>query len=94
MKLVCIKNIVNSEKTYKIKDLGFYVFNVAQGSTREMVSKSVSEIFGVKVSFVNLVAKRLKSKRNGIRTIDKKAYVKLAPGQKIDLENLSNLKNV
>ena len=79
-----------SEKTARLQELSNqYVFEVAKDATKADVKAAVEEIFEVKVSAVNVVNVKGKSKafknRAGRRGDWRKAYVTLADGQAIDV---------
>jgi large subunit ribosomal protein L23 len=82
---------VVSEKTYKLMDSHVYVFDVDMDATKIDVRHAVEQAFGVKVTKVNTLTRKGKSKRNRRtnrvgRTADtKRAIVTLAAGNKIDL---------
>lgn len=66
-----------------------YVFRVAINANKIEIAKAVEAIYNVKVTDVNTIRVKGKTKRQGRfegRTSDwKKAFVVLAPGQKIDI---------
>lgn len=81
-----------SEKTVSHATAGLYVFNVPTVATKQQVAEAVSKQYGVKVVSVNTVLAKGKVKRSyrkggspvtGKRTDVKKAYVRLADGDKI-----------
>jgi large subunit ribosomal protein L23 len=80
-----------SEKTYALMDAHVYVFDVDMDATKIDVRHAVEQAFGVKVTKVNTLTRKGKSKRNPRtnrigRTADtKRAIVTLAAGNKIDL---------
>ncbi len=79
-----------SEKTARLQELANqYVFEVAQTATKADVKTAVEQLFSVKVEGVNLVNVKGKSKsfkfRTGRRGDWRKAYVRLADGQSIDV---------
>jgi large subunit ribosomal protein L23 len=82
---------VVSEKTYALMDAHVYVFDVDPDATKIDVRHAVEQAFGVKVSKVNTLTRKGKTKRNQRtgrvgRTPDtKRAIVTLAAGNKIDL---------
>ena len=65
------------------------VFRVAIDATKPQIKAAVEGLFGVKVDGVNTLIAKGKTKRfrgrPGQRSDVKKAYVKLAQGQSIDL---------
>ena len=66
-----------------------YVFKVATSSNKIEIARAIEAIYKVKVASVNTVAVMGKAKRMGRhagrRSDWKKAFVVLAPGQKIDV---------
>lgn len=78
-----------SEKTARAQEINQYVFEVAQDATKADVKTAVEQLFNVKVDAVNVVNVKGKTKafrnRSGRRGDWRKAYVKLAEGQSIDL---------
>ncbi|NCU30455.1 50S ribosomal protein L23 [Candidatus Saccharibacteria bacterium] len=86
-----------SEKAYNSAQSGTYIFNVPMSATKAEVSTSVEADFGVKVVDVRLVVAKGKSIRSSRgkraqpaivnRSDKKKAYVRLAEGEKLNLFN-------
>ena len=79
-----------SEKTARLQELSNqYVFEVANDATKADVKAAIEKIFDVKVEAVNVVNVKGKNKafrfRQGRRGDWRKAYVKLAEGQSIDV---------
>lgn len=79
-----------SEKTARIQEQSNqYVFEVAQDATKADVKSAVESLFNVKVEAVNVVNVKGKQKsfrnRAGRRGDWRKAYVRLADGQSIDV---------
>jgi large subunit ribosomal protein L23 len=79
-----------SEKTARLQEMSNqYVFEVATDATKADIKVAVEKIFDVKVDAVNVVNVKGKSKsfknRSGSRGDWRKAYVKLAEGQSIDV---------
>ncbi len=79
-----------SEKTARLQDVSNqYVFEVATTATKADVKAAIEQIFDVKVESVNVVNVKGKQKafrsRMGRRSDWRKAYVKLADGQTIDV---------
>lgn len=78
-----------SEKSARLAEHNQYVFLVAPGATKADVSAAVESLFEVTVERVNLVNTRGKVKsfrlRSGSRQGKRKAYVRLAEGQAIDV---------
>ena len=79
-----------SEKTVRLQELSNqYVFEVSNDATKADVKAAVEQLFDVKVETVNVVNVKGKGKafknRIGRRGDWRKAYVKLAEGQSIDV---------
>ena len=79
-----------SEKTARLQEVSNqYVFEIAKTATKADVKAAVEQIFAVKVEAVNVVNVKGKNKsfkfRQGRRGDWRKAYVKLAEGQSIDV---------
>ena len=79
-----------SEKTARLQEVSNqYVFEVATTATKADVKAAIEQIFDVKVESVNVVNVKGKQKafrsRMGRRSDWRKAYVKLADGQSIDV---------
>lgn len=78
-----------SEKAARLAENNQYVFVVAPEATKADVRAAVEKMFDVKVEQVNLVNAKGKSKsfrfRAGSRQGKRKAYVRLAEGQTIDV---------
>ncbi|SEK62452.1 LSU ribosomal protein L23P [Pseudoxanthomonas sp. GM95] len=79
-----------SEKTARLQEVSNqYVFEVSNDSTKADIKAAVEQLFDVKVEAVNVVNVKGKNKsfrnRNGRRGDWKKAYVRLADGQAIDV---------
>ena len=78
------------KKTARIQEVSNqYVFEVAQTATKADVKSAVEALFNVKVEAVNMVNVKGKNKsfrtREGRRGDWRKAYVRLAEGQTIDV---------
>jgi large subunit ribosomal protein L23 len=82
---------VVSEKTYALMDKNVYVFVVDPDATKIEVRLAVEQAFSVRVTNVNTLNRKGKSKRNrrnntiGHRVDTKRAMVTLQPGDSIDL---------
>jgi large subunit ribosomal protein L23 len=82
---------VVSEKTYALMDNNVYVFVVDPDATKIEVRLAVEQAFNVRVTKVNTLNRKGKSKRNrrnntiGHRVDTKRAMVTLQPGDSIDL---------
>ena len=79
-----------SEKTARLQEVSNqYVFEVSSDATKADVKAAVEQLFDVKVESVNVVNVKGKSKsfrsRSGRRGDWRKAYVRLADGQSIDV---------
>ncbi|MEP6897508.1 MAG: 50S ribosomal protein L23 [Rhodanobacter sp.] len=78
-----------SEKSARLAEHNQYVFVVAPAATKADVRAAVEQLFDVKVEQVNLVNTKGKVKafrqRAGSRQGKRKAYVRLADGQTIDV---------
>ena len=84
-----IRNPVVTEKATLLSERGQMVFRVAIDATKPEIKAAVEGLFGVKVLAVNTLVTKGKTKRfrgrPGVRSDVKKAYVRLAEGQSIDL---------
>ena len=81
-----------SEKTARLQEVSNqYAFEVAKDATKADIKTAVEKLFDVKVEAVNVVNVKGKNKafrqRQGTRGDWRKAYVKLADGQSIDVMN-------
>ena len=79
-----------SEKTARLQKLSNqYVFEISSEATKADVKAAVEQLFDVKVESVNLLNVKGKNKsfrsRSGRRGDWRKAYVRLAEGQSIDV---------
>lgn len=87
---VIIRPIV-SEKSYGLIESNVYTFEVAADSSKPEIHDAVEAIFGVKVLKVNTLNRDGKRKRNrrtgtfGSRADQKRAFVTLAPGDRIEM---------
>jgi large subunit ribosomal protein L23 len=90
---VILKPVV-SEKSYGLIDGNTYTFVVHPDANKVQIRHAVEEIWGVKVVSVNTVNRKGKTKRfsssigtfkQGRRDDTKRAIVKLAEGDKIEL---------
>ena len=87
-----IKNPVISEKADIEKSTSnTYVFKVAKEATKVEIKQSIEEIFGVQVVSVRVLNTKFKNKRTRFgkykTSTYKKAYIKLAEGKEINMEN-------
>jgi large subunit ribosomal protein L23 len=80
---------VITEKATLMGEQGQYVFRVRQDATKPEIKAAVEGLFGVEVRAVNTLVVKGKAKRfrgrPGRRSDWKKAMVRLAEGQTIDL---------
>jgi large subunit ribosomal protein L23 len=81
---------VVSEKSYDlIEAVNTYTFEVDRRTNKTEIRQAVESIFGVKVVAVNTVNRKGKRKRTGYkvgtRSDSKRALVKLAAGESIDI---------
>jgi large subunit ribosomal protein L23 len=78
-----------TEKSAMLAEKNFYVFQVATESNKTEIKKAVEAEYGVKVKdikIVNIPRKRVQRGRiEGVKSGYKKALVKLAEGEKIDI---------
>lgn len=78
-----------SEKSARLQEINQYVFEVSQTATKADVKAAVQGLFSVEVQSVNLVNVKGKARtfrsRAGKRSNKRKAYVRLADGQTIDV---------
>ena len=78
-----------TEKTTDLKAADIYVFSVLSDATKVDIKNAVENVFKVKVVSVNTINSAGRRRQTG-RSVGKtakikKAYVKLASGQKIDM---------
>lgn len=78
---------VLTEKSAANFDNGLYVFAVAKYATKNSIAAELKHLYDVDVTsvrIVNLPAKTVNFKRKpGLRSVRRKAYIQLAPKQKI-----------
>jgi large subunit ribosomal protein L23 len=78
-----------SEKSARLQEVNQYVFVIAPTATKADVKAAVEGLFSVEVKAVNLVNQKGKARafrsRAGSRSNKRKAYVRLADGQTIDV---------
>ena len=78
-----------SEKTARLAESNQYVFEIAKTATKADVKAAIEHLFNVKVLAVNVANIKGKSKafrqRAGRRSDKRKAYVRLAEGQTLDV---------
>ena len=80
---------VVSEKSYSLLDQNAYTFEVHPDANKTEIRQAVETIWGVKVVNVNTINRKGKTKRfrfkSGKRSDSKRAVVKLAPDDKIEI---------
>ena len=80
---------VITEKSTFVSENNQVIFNVARDASKPEIKAAVEALFGVKVTAVNTLLRKGKTKRfrgiAGRQTDVKKAYVTLAEGQSIDV---------
>jgi large subunit ribosomal protein L23 len=78
-----------TEKTTNLSELNKVVFKIALDASKDEVASAIEAIYGVKVTKVNTIVTKGKTKRfkgiKGRRSDMKKAIVTLADGQSIDI---------
>ena len=78
-----------TEKATLLAERSQYVFRVSIDATKPQIRQAVEGLFGVKVTAVNTLIQKGKTKRfrgrPGVRSDVKKAFVTLADGQALDL---------
>ena len=83
-----IRRPLTTEKTYGLRAVNAYAFEVHGRATKHEVKQAVEKIFDVSVVSVNVINLPAKRRRAGHRWIvrqqpRRKAVVRLAPGQTI-----------
>ena len=85
---VIVKPLI-TEKATLVSDANAYVFQVTKDANKPAIKEAVEALFNVKVTGVNTLVQKGKTKRwKGrpyTRTDIKKAVVRLAEGQSIDV---------
>jgi large subunit ribosomal protein L23 len=85
-----IRRPIITEKATMASESGAVVFEVAMEATKTEIKAAVEAVFGVKVTAVNTTISKGKTKRfrgrPGERKDIKKAYVRLAEGNTIDVQ--------
>jgi large subunit ribosomal protein L23 len=78
-----------TEKSTALQARNKYAFEIADGANKLMIRQAVEKAFKVKVTGVNVITMRGKTRRMGRRIIKtepwKKAIVTLKPGDKIEI---------
>lgn len=84
-----IRSPIITEKATRLSELNKVVFRVADDASKDEIAAAVEELFKVKVTKVNTLNVKGKTKRfrgvMGRRSDIKKAIVTLAEGQSIDI---------
>jgi large subunit ribosomal protein L23 len=84
-----VRSPVITEKSTQLNERNQVVFRVAIDASKPEIKAAVEGLFNVKVTTVNTLVSKGKTKRfkgrPGVRSDVKKAYVQLAEGQSIDL---------
>ena len=80
---------VITEKSSAVSEVNQVIFKVRLDATKPQIKAAVEKLFGVKVVAVNTLTRKGKTKRfrgiEGRQKDTKKAVVKLAEGEKIDV---------
>jgi large subunit ribosomal protein L23 len=84
-----LRRPVITEKGTDLQAQNKYAFEVAGGANKPQIKQAVEKAFGVKVTAVNVMTMRGKTRRVGRRQVLtpswKKALVTLKPGDKIEI---------
>lgn len=84
-----VRSPVITEKATYISEYNQVAFNVAENASKPEIKAAVEQLFDVKVTAVNTLVRKGKTKRfrgiPGRRSDEKKAIVTLAEGQSIDV---------
>ena len=82
---------LSTEKTHKLQESNVYVFLFPKGTRQEEIKALVEKKYAVKIDDIRVVnlPRKEKSFRGqiGVLTQYKKAYIKVARGMKIEVEN-------
>jgi large subunit ribosomal protein L23 len=86
---ILVKPVITEKSTYSKEAFNQVVFCVADRANKLEVKKAVEDAFQVEVLNVNIIRRKPKAKKRFGRTLGKKtgykkAYIQLAPGQKIE----------
>ncbi len=87
---VLLKPVISEKANIAKDETGHVTFFIHPQANKVEVRQAVENIFGVKVEAVNLVNRKPRERSRGRQAVQKisgfkKAYVKLAPGEKIDI---------
>lgn len=78
-----------TEKSTALSEKGIYVFKAKPGANKQEIKKAIQDLYGVAVARVNIVNIPRKLRRlgrsQGYKSGYKKALVKLAEGEKIEV---------
>lgn len=89
MKNIIIAPLITEKVSRLAQDGKTYIFKVNKGANKYEIKKAIEEAFGVKVASINTSITKPKAKRVGKHTGQtktfKKAIIKLADGQRIDV---------
>lgn len=85
-----IRRPIDTEKTRILAEQGQYVFEVDPRANKIQIKQAVEKIYNVKVEEVRVIKLPAKRARRGYRIVirkpaRKKAIVKLAPGERIQI---------
>lgn len=85
---VIVRPII-TEKATQLSEKGQYIFEIARNANRSEVKVAFETIFGKKVVSVNIIHVRKKEKKvgkySGLTPAVKKAYIRLAEGETLDI---------
>jgi len=88
---ILLKPIITEKSLRQIGEENKYIFKVARKATKEQIKKAIEKLYKVKVLTVNVInfpgkSRRSLKNRKEFKSADwKKAIIKLAEGQKIDV---------
>jgi len=86
---ILIKPVITENSMLKMEENNTYTFKVAKNANKVEIKTAIEEIFNVKVDNVNTMNMRGKKRRlgrnEGITASWKKALVKLAEGDSIEI---------
>lgn len=86
---VLLSPVITEKSSLLGERTGVHVFYVARGARRVDVARAVEGVFGVVVDRVNILNVRGKTRvykgRKGVRIGRRKAYVRLASGQSLNV---------
>lgn len=86
---ILLKPLITEKSTFLKDEENQIVFFVAEGANKIEIKKAVEQAFKVKVDSINVSRKKPQLKKRFGRPLGKqpgykKAYIRLAPGQKVD----------